>query len=180
MKRCGGEAYGNVVPNVKRNSGRLSFVEWIWDVETKKRRPLLIVMALQATAYCVSVLLQLETNIGDRCRVVFRPVPRVRKHAMQFVHKRSLRSRWDRRSRCAVLPQVRSFPALRRLFERLREDGIKIEVYKKITGIGPFLADDTSSDDVSNSKPDPDIFRASQKKLGIDPRNIISIRRYAI
>jgi HAD superfamily hydrolase (TIGR01509 family) len=84
------------------------------------------------------------------------------------------------------LPQVKPFPELEGLFERLRGDGIKIavassakddelEVYKEITGIGPFLAADTSSDDVSNSKPDPDIFRAAQRKLGIDPRNIIAI-----
>jgi HAD superfamily hydrolase (TIGR01509 family) len=84
------------------------------------------------------------------------------------------------------LPQVKPFPALHDLFVRLRSDGIKIALassakddelaaYKKITGIGPFLAEDTSSDDVSNSKPDPDIFRAAQKKLGIDPRNVIAI-----
>jgi HAD superfamily hydrolase (TIGR01509 family) len=84
------------------------------------------------------------------------------------------------------LPQVKPFPALEGLFERLRSDEIKIavgssakddelEIYKEITGIGPFLAEDTSSDDVSNSKPDPDIFRMAQKKLGIDPRHIIAI-----
>jgi HAD superfamily hydrolase (TIGR01549 family) len=84
------------------------------------------------------------------------------------------------------LPQVKPFPALEGLFVRLRNDGISIalassakddelEAYKKITGIGPFLAEETSSDDVSNSKPDPDIFREAQKKLEIDPRNIIAI-----
>jgi HAD superfamily hydrolase (TIGR01509 family) len=84
------------------------------------------------------------------------------------------------------LPQVKPFPALRGLFERLRENGVKIAIassakgdelraYTKITGIGPFLAEHTSADDVSNSKPDPDIFLSAQKKLGIDPRNIIAI-----
>jgi HAD superfamily hydrolase (TIGR01509 family) len=84
------------------------------------------------------------------------------------------------------LSRVKPFPKLQGLFERLRDDGTKIalgssakgdelEVYKKITGIGPFLAKETSSDDVSNSKPDPDIFRSAQEKLEIDPRNIIVV-----
>jgi HAD superfamily hydrolase (TIGR01509 family) len=84
------------------------------------------------------------------------------------------------------LPKVKPFPELHDLFTRLRNDGIKIalassakddelEAYKKITGIGPFLAEDSSSDDVSNSKPDPDVFRAAQKKLGVEPGNIIAV-----
>jgi HAD superfamily hydrolase (TIGR01509 family) len=84
------------------------------------------------------------------------------------------------------LPQVKPFPGLQGLFERLREDGIKIalassahgdelQAYKKITGIGPFLAEESSADEVSHSKPDPDLFRAAQKKLGIDSRHIIAI-----
>ena len=84
------------------------------------------------------------------------------------------------------LPQVKPFPAIKGLFERLRKNGIKIalatsakddelQAYKKITGIGPFLTEDTSADDVSNSKPNPDVFRSAQKKLGIGPSNIIAI-----
>jgi HAD superfamily hydrolase (TIGR01509 family) len=84
------------------------------------------------------------------------------------------------------LPQVKPFPQLRGLFERLRRDEIKIALassakddelraYKKITGIGPYLDAKTSSDDVAHSKPDPDIFLAARRKLGIDPRNIIAI-----
>jgi HAD superfamily hydrolase (TIGR01549 family) len=84
------------------------------------------------------------------------------------------------------LRQVKPFAALPGLFERLRDDGIKIaiassakdeelEVYKKITGIEPFLDAGASSDDVSNSKPDPDIFLTARKSLGIDPGSIIAI-----
>jgi gas vesicle protein len=54
-----------------------------------------------------------------------------------------------------------------------KEDELK--VYKKITGIGPFLDEHTSRDEVSNSKPDPDIFRLAQRKLGIEPESIIAI-----
>jgi HAD superfamily hydrolase (TIGR01509 family) len=84
------------------------------------------------------------------------------------------------------LPQVQPFPQLHGLFERLRKDGIEIAVassakddelraYKKITGIGPYLGGEISSDDVAHSKPDPDIFLAARKKLDIDPRSIIAI-----
>jgi HAD superfamily hydrolase (TIGR01509 family) len=84
------------------------------------------------------------------------------------------------------LPRVKPFPQLQGLFERLRKDEIKIALassakddelraYKKITGIGPYLDAATSSDDVAHSKPDPDIFLAARKKLGIDARNIIAI-----
>jgi HAD superfamily hydrolase (TIGR01509 family) len=84
------------------------------------------------------------------------------------------------------LPQVKPFPQLRGLFERLRKDEIKIALassakddelraYEKITGIGPYLDAETSSDDVAHSKPDPDIFLAARKKLGIDSRNIIAV-----
>src|ERR1700722_15845976 len=61
------------------------------------------------------------------------------------------------------LPQVKPFPQLRQLFERLRRDEIKIalassakddelQAYKKISGIGPYLDAKTSSDDVAHSK----------------------------
>ena len=84
------------------------------------------------------------------------------------------------------LPQVKPFPKLRELFERLRRDEIEIglassakddelQAYKKITGIGPYLSTKASSDDAPHSKPDPDIFLAARKKLGIDPRNIIAV-----
>jgi HAD superfamily hydrolase (TIGR01509 family) len=84
------------------------------------------------------------------------------------------------------LPLVRPFPGLQGLFQRLRKDEIKIalasspkdddlQAYKKITGIGPYLDAEISSDDVANSKPDPDIFLAALKKLAIAPRSIIAI-----
>ena len=84
------------------------------------------------------------------------------------------------------LPKVKPFPKMRGLFERLQKDKIEIALatsakddelraYKRITGIGPFLSVKVSSDDVAESKPDPDVFLAARKKLGFDPRNIIAI-----
>ena len=65
---------------------------------------------------------------------------------------------------------------LRPLFERLVTSGIKIalassakpeelEVYKKIAEIGDLLDAETSSDDVEESKPNPDIFHAAVRQL---------------
>lgn len=84
------------------------------------------------------------------------------------------------------LPQVKPFPRLHDLFARLKSDGRKIalassakkdelEEYKRITGIEPYLEADTSSDDVANSKPDPDIFLAARKKLGLDARLCVAV-----
>ena len=74
------------------------------------------------------------------------------------------------------LPEVRPFPAVRPLFERLREAGLKIalassgkgpevERYQEILGIADLVDVATSSDDADRSKPHPDIFEAAVKKL---------------
>jgi HAD superfamily hydrolase (TIGR01509 family) len=117
---------------------------------------------------------------GDKLMKVFLPEEQIARQGEEIEAERA------KLFKRKYLSQVRPFPGLQGLFERLGRDGIKIalassakedelQVYKKITGIGPFLAKATSSDDVSNSKPDPDIFLSAQKKLGIDPRNIIAI-----
>jgi HAD superfamily hydrolase (TIGR01509 family) len=117
---------------------------------------------------------------GDKLMKVFLPEEQIEREGEEIEEERL------KLFKSKYLSQVRPFPALKGLFERLRSDRVKIalassakddelQVYKKITGIEPFLAKETSSDDVTNSKPDPDIFSAAQKKLGIDPRNIIAV-----
>ena len=77
------------------------------------------------------------------------------------------------------LPEVRPFPKVRELFERILADGKRValassgkkdevEKYEKIAGIDDLIDDDdkTSSDDAEHSKPDPDIFHAAIAKLG--------------
>lgn len=77
------------------------------------------------------------------------------------------------------LPQVRPFPRVRELFQRILGDGKRIalassgkkdevERYEKIAGIDDLIddGDKTSSDDAERSKPDPDIFHAAMAKLG--------------
>jgi len=74
------------------------------------------------------------------------------------------------------LQQVKPFPKVRELFERIRDDGKNIvlassakgdelDAYKKIANIEDLVEKETSSDDVENSKPDPDIIHAAVSKL---------------
>jgi HAD superfamily hydrolase (TIGR01509 family) len=117
---------------------------------------------------------------GDKLMRVFLSEQQIARRGKQI---ESERAKLFRRK---YLRQVRPFPGLLDLFERLRKDGIKIalassakddelQVYKKITGIGPYLDAKISSDDVTHSKPDRDIFMAAKQKIGFDARDIIAI-----
>ena len=75
------------------------------------------------------------------------------------------------------LAEVRPFPEVRRLFQRLQADGWKIalassakeeelKIYEKIARIDDLLASEVSSDDAKASKPQPDIFHAAIKRVG--------------
>lgn len=79
------------------------------------------------------------------------------------------------------LPKVKAFPDVRRLFERIKENGARIvfassatdkdvEEFKRITNTEDLLEDTTSSDDADASKPEPDIFLAALEKLGNPPK----------
>lgn len=74
------------------------------------------------------------------------------------------------------LDRVRPFPQVRRLFQRLLNDGKQIvlassakedevERYKQIAQIDDLIKSETSSDDVEKSKPHPDIFIAALAEL---------------
>jgi HAD superfamily hydrolase (TIGR01549 family) len=85
------------------------------------------------------------------------------------------------------LPQVRSFPAVQELFERIQADGTPIvlassakrdelEAYLRITGVGDLIEGATSSDDADRSKPHPDIFEAAVEKLSdIDRARVVVV-----
>ena len=78
------------------------------------------------------------------------------------------------------LPGFKPFPEVRDLFMDLRARGIRLalassatagelEGYKEIANIGDLLDEQTTSDDASRSKPDPDIFHAVLQRLGNVP-----------
>lgn len=84
------------------------------------------------------------------------------------------------------LPRVRSFPKVRELFQRIKDDGKAIalassakaedlKVYKRITHIEDLLEEEASSDDAARSKPHPDIFRVALDKLGREASEVIAI-----
>ena len=85
------------------------------------------------------------------------------------------------------LPKVKPFPKVRELFLRILQDGPRIvlassakgdevETYKKIAQIDDLVEKETSSDDVENSKPDPDIIHAAIKKLGeVHPHEVLMV-----
>jgi HAD superfamily hydrolase (TIGR01549 family) len=75
------------------------------------------------------------------------------------------------------LPQVKPFPKVRDLLQRIQADGTRIalassakedelQVYKKVAHIEDLLQAETSSDDAEASKPNPDIFEAAMQHLG--------------
>ena len=85
------------------------------------------------------------------------------------------------------LQQIRPFPKVRELFERLRQDGIacvlassakqdELGFYKKLVGIEDLIEEETSSDDAEKSKPYPDIFQAALHRLrGVQPADALVI-----
>jgi HAD superfamily hydrolase (TIGR01549 family) len=75
------------------------------------------------------------------------------------------------------LSQIKAFPKVPQLFERIRAGRIKIflgssakseelQTYKKIAGIERLIDGETSSEDAEKSKPHPDVFQAAMAKLG--------------
>ncbi len=86
-----------------------------------------------------------------------------------------------------LLEKVKPFPKVRELFTAIKADNIKIvlassarketiEHYKKLLNIEDLIDGATSTDDVEQSKPEPDIFAAALKKLeGIDSEEVIVV-----
>jgi phosphoglycolate phosphatase-like HAD superfamily hydrolase len=89
--------------------------------------------------------------------------------------------------RSEYLPEVRAFPCVRELFQRLLRDNWKLALassakgrdlrtYKQIAGIDDLLDAETSSDDTEKSKPHPDILQAAMNRLGgIAPKDCIVV-----
>lgn len=85
------------------------------------------------------------------------------------------------------LGQVRPFPGVRALFERLQAEGVvrvlassarqdELSAYKRIAGIEDLVGAETSTDDAEKSKPHPDIFEAALARLGgVDPGQVVVV-----
>lgn len=84
------------------------------------------------------------------------------------------------------LPKVVPFPKVRDLMLRMKAEGIRpslassadkeeLEVYKKIAGIEDLVEESSSASDADRSKPHPDIFEATLKKLGLKPEKTLAL-----
>ena len=108
---------------------------------------------------------------GDELMPVFLPQERIEREGKTI---EAFRSDLFKQK---FLPEVRPFPGVRALFERIRADGLtialassgkrsEVERYTEILEIGDLVDVATSSDDAERSKPHPDIFQAALTKLG--------------
>ncbi|HET7228043.1 MAG TPA: HAD family hydrolase [Chthoniobacterales bacterium] len=84
------------------------------------------------------------------------------------------------------LPKVRPFPKVRELFQRIRNDDKRIvlassgkkedtKYYVDLLEIEDLIEGYTSGDDAESSKPAPDIFAASLKKLDSLPADAVTV-----
>jgi HAD superfamily hydrolase (TIGR01549 family) len=85
------------------------------------------------------------------------------------------------------LPHATPFEGVRDLFERIKEDGIRIvlassssqaevDFYLGVIGCEDLVDETTSKDDVAHSKPCPDIFEAAVAKLApLGPESIFVV-----
>ena len=84
------------------------------------------------------------------------------------------------------LDQVRPFPKVRELFQRILKDGRRIvlatsakeeELHKlrQIAQIDDLIDDETTSDDADKSKPHPDIIQAALRCLKVPPDEAIMV-----
>lgn len=84
------------------------------------------------------------------------------------------------------MSQVRPFPDVRALFQRMIGHGWKIalassakekelNIYKDIAHISDLVESQASSEDADKSKPHPDIFLAAAERLDISPQDCIAV-----
>ena len=82
--------------------------------------------------------------------------------------------------------QVKVFPKVRDLMLRMREAGVRVslassadgddvEKYKKLARIEDLVEENSSADDAKRSKPHPDIFEATLKKLGVKASEALAL-----
>ena len=84
------------------------------------------------------------------------------------------------------LNQVKPLPRVREFLLRLKEAGIRLslassadkddlEIYKKIANMQDLVEESSSASDAEHSKPHPDIFQATLKKLGLPASKVLAL-----
>jgi HAD superfamily hydrolase (TIGR01549 family) len=117
---------------------------------------------------------------GDKLIPVFLSDEQQREHGKHLEEWRG------NRFKSTYLPLIRPFSAVSQLLQRVREAGLRIAVassakedelkkYLDIAAISDLVDVVTSSEDVDESKPAPDIFEVVLKKLGIEGGEAVAI-----
>jgi HAD superfamily hydrolase (TIGR01509 family) len=107
---------------------------------------------------------------GDQLMPVFVDAERLKREGEQIETFRTELFKRD------YLPNVRAFPEVRALFERVRKAGQatvlatsgkreEVDRHMKTAEISDLVDDATTADDAEHSKPEPDIFAAALKRL---------------
>ena len=84
------------------------------------------------------------------------------------------------------LHKVGPIPRVREFLLRLRDAGIRLSLassadkqdlatYKKIAGMEDLIEEESSADDADRSKPHPDIFEATLKRLGLKASEVLAL-----
>ncbi|MGY3572888.1 HAD family hydrolase [Bradyrhizobium sp. USDA 4504] len=117
---------------------------------------------------------------GDKLIPVFLSVDEQRDHGKELEEWRG------KRFKSEYLPLVRPFSAVPNLLRRVRDAGVRIAVassakkdevndYLDVARVVDLVDLTTSSDDVDESKPEPDIFNVVLRKLKIDGAGTVAI-----
>ena len=84
------------------------------------------------------------------------------------------------------LPKLRAFPGVRRLLERMRDDGLvlvvatsaeehEVDALLKVAEVKDLMAARTTSSDAEHSKPDPDIVEAAVESANVEASEAIML-----
>jgi phosphoglycolate phosphatase-like HAD superfamily hydrolase len=101
-------------------------------------------------------------------------------------HGEELKEWRSRHFKSRYLPLVRPFSAVPNLLQRGREAGLRIAVassakrdeleqFLEIAGVTALVDEVTSSEDVDESKPAPDVFESVLKKLNIQGKDAVAV-----
>ena len=82
--------------------------------------------------------------------------------------------------------KVRALPNVRDFFRRLKQEGIRtalatsaakkdLDIYLQIGDISDLIDETTSADDTERSKPEPDVFSVTLRKLGVKPESALAL-----
>lgn len=111
---------------------------------------------------------------GDQVIPTF--VPKERCEELEEPLKQFRKNLFHREYMDRIVP----FSDARRLLERMRQEGLRLavasssdkgdlEAFLMLLKIHDLVEENTTADDASKSKPEPDIFQAALQRLGIEP-----------